>query len=307
MGKKVLIFDIKIFKNIKVQMNRDFYNILEIDRNADNHTIRKAYKKAAVQWHPDRNPENKEEATKKFKEISEAYEVLSDPEKRKIYDKYGKDGLKEEKENNFTEQDASNLFTRIFDFGRMQDDSFPNFFPFGPQFETMEYILNVSLEDLYHGKEKKVKITRQVYKHRQTVESEIKIIQIKRGWKNGTRITFENAGDQFPNKQTDIVFIIKEKPHPNFKRDGPNLYHTATISLKQALTGGIYTIKHLDGMHIEINLYPIITPTTQRKIKGKGMPYSSNSKKYGDLILSFNIQFPEYLTQKQKHKISHLL
>jgi len=138
--------------------NRDFYKILGVEKNADDNSIRKAYKKGAVKHHPDRNPDNKEEAAKKFKDISEAYEVLSDKEKREIYDKYGEEGLK--KGGNGFGSDPSSVFEQFFGgFGGEGRGKRSQ----GPQRgEDIAFQLAVELEDLYVGKTRKLKVNKNV-------------------------------------------------------------------------------------------------------------------------------------------------
>lgn len=140
---------------------RDFYGILGVNKDSDINTIRKAYKKGATKWHPDRNPNNKEESTKKFKDISDAYEVLKDDEKRKIYDKYGETGLKN---NGNMNVDPSTVFENFFGGG------FGGFGGFGipkgkkntgpHRGQDIVFQLEVELEDLYNGKTKKLKINK---------------------------------------------------------------------------------------------------------------------------------------------------
>jgi len=142
------------------EKTRDFYKILGIDKNADENAIRKAYKKGAMKWHPDRNPENKEEAAKMFKDIADAYETLSDKEKKEIYDKFGEEGLKKGGGNGFG-SDPSSVFEHFFGFGgdpfgRSKKSQ-------GPQKgEDIAFQLAVELEDLYTGKVRKLKINKNI-------------------------------------------------------------------------------------------------------------------------------------------------
>ena len=335
-------------------MGRDFYGILGVSKSADEKEIRKAYKKAAVKWHPDRNPDNKEEATKKFKEISEAYEVLSDPEKKKLYDQFGEEGVNPKASAggaggaggfSFSDQQAADLFARMFggrmggfgnsgpsnvhfSFGGDDEDELGGFSSFfggmpggmggfrnqkrGPrQAPATQHVLQFSLEELYTGLNKKVKITRQVLNEdgRTTrTESEVKAFDVKPGWKSGTKITFEKAGDQMPGTvPADIVFVIQDKPHPLYKREGNDLVHHASISLKEALCGGTYRLKHLDGTTLQIPLDSVISPGSRKVIYGKGMPIAKNPSQKGNLIVTFNVQFPSALSSSQKNQLQNIL
>lgn len=267
-------------------MGKDYYKILGVPRTADESEIKKGYRKMALKYHPDKN--KSPNAEEKFKEISEAYDVLSDKSKKEIYDKYGEEGLKAGSGGgggggapgggfHYTYQGDPRETFKMF-FG--DEDPFANFFSFGgpgmssfrthygPGQESMETDddpfghhfsfggtpgqgmprrkqqdsavvrdLQVSLEDIYKGTTKKLKITRKVLNpdgRTTRMEDKILTIDVKPGWKAGTKITFPKEGDQTPNNvPADIVFVIKDKPHPMFTRDGSDIRYKATISLKQ--------------------------------------------------------------------------
>ncbi|XP_061402389.1 dnaJ protein homolog 1-like isoform X1 [Musca vetustissima] len=275
-------------------MGKDYYKILGIPKTATDEEIKKAYRKLALRYHPDKN--KAANAEEKFKEVAEAYEVLSDKSKREVYDKYGEDGLKSggrsngtSSNNTFTYQfhgdpratfaqffGSSNPFASFFDMGdNLFDknvfdlDREHDFFssPFGglgsrhglggafrPSFRShsfnvhtpfkkekqqdppVEHDLYVTLEEIYHGCVKKMKISRRVQQPDGSSKKEDKYvsISIKPGWKSGTKVTFQKEGDQSPGKiPSDIVFIIRDKPHAMFKREGSDLRYTARLTLKQ--------------------------------------------------------------------------
>lgn len=267
-------------------MGKDYYKVLGVSRSATEEELKKAYRKLALKYHPDKNKENG--AEEKFKEIAEAYEVLSDKKKRDIFDKYGEAGLKGEVPNagphpgqNFTwhyHGDPNATFQHFFGtqdpFNNMFFNGFhgagprPGFrgaepmdidhddFGFGNGFTNghpgfpghprthrkrqdapVLHDLKVSLEDLLKGCTKKMKISRRVLNpDGRTTRTEDKVldINVKPGWKEGTKITFPREGDQLPNTiPADIVFTLKNKPHPTFQRDGSHLVYKAKISLKE--------------------------------------------------------------------------
>ena len=294
--------------------NERYYKLLGLDKsfNSSENAIKKAYKKKALKWHPDRNSDKKEEAEKKFKDISEAYQVLSDPEKRKLYDQYGEDILKNgipEKHSrgipfgmnggipsgvNFTHINMNNpgvntneLFRNMFDtdinmpFGSSVHNS--HNIRFSNYHNTMrrnESITNIecSLEDLYKGVSKKLKITKRFE------NSEIITIDIKKGWKEGTKITY-------PQKNgSNIVFIIKEKKHRWFKRCNNDLIWNCIISQKQATKGFKLSIPLLNGDTAKFLVKPdeIKHSNLCSKLLGKGMPVK-NINEFGDLIINFVI------------------
>lgn len=313
----------------------NYYDILGVKKNATKSDIRKAYKKLAVKWHPDKNIDNKELASKKFKEISEAYQVLSDEEKRKIYDKYGEEGLK----NNFNANgghggngghgmgnfsgfqnfnqyfNPEDLFRNIFGTSNVfdiRDNLYGNYGNhgnhgnFGRRKRKLRKGANVhnfvkcSLEDLYNGKIKKFKITRNVWKNGKLMnEIENVKIDIKPGWKNGTKITFHEKADHLQNTiPGDIIFEIQEIQHNVYKRDphnNNNLILTCNISLEEALKGFSRSLRTLDGKMENIKIDKLKSSNQKHIMKGKGMPIRENGKNkgYGDLIIEFNIIFIE--------------
>lgn len=263
-------------------MGKDYYKILGLAKGASDDDIKKAYRKLALKYHPDKNKEPG--AEEKFKEVAEAYEILSDSKKKDIYDKYGEEGLKMGggagpthtggSPGGFTytwSGDPNETFRMFFGsnnpfnafFGNDDNDEdgfggFPGMFRFGgnnfggggpgvmhqqmgagkkkTQDPPIYHDLLVSLEDIATGTTKKMKISRKVLgpDGRSThLEDKVLTIDIKPGWKAGTKITFPREGDQSPNTiPADIVFIIKDKPHPNFKRDGSDLVYTSRITLR---------------------------------------------------------------------------
>ena len=190
----------------------------------------------------------------------------------------------------------------------------------------LETPLNLSLEELYQGCEKKMKICRRVLSPDGTTRQEEKVITIsvKPGWKAGTKITFPQEGDQVAGKiPQDIVFVVKEKPHSDYTREGNDLYYTAKISLKDALVGTTLSIPMIDKIVTKYQLVGdrltpygtgssdrstgITSPRTEIRIPGKGMPISKTPGRYGDLVVKFEIQFPSELPSKNKQKLAELL
>lgn len=337
-------------------MGVDYYKLLQVDRSAKDDDLKKAYRKLAMKWHPDKNPNNKKEAEAKFKQISEAYDVLSDPQKRAVYDQYGEEGLKGQVPPpgaggfsgghdggptmfRFNPRSADDIFSEFFGFSSpfggmgdmggvrgggqgfprgMYDDIFASFRNAGGEGSgnamrkgaAIERTLPCSLEDLYKGTTKKMKISRDVTdaSGRPTTVEEILTIEIKPGWKKGTKITFpEKGNEQRGVIPSDLVFIIDEKPHAVFKRDGNDLTVTQKISLVEALTGYTVQLTSLDGRNLTIPINSIISPTYEEVVKGEGMPIPKEPTKKGNLRVKFNIKFPTRLTSEQKSGIKRLL
>ncbi len=165
--------------------------------------------------------------------------------------------------------------------------------------------LEVGLEDIYKGATKKMKITRKVLNgDGRSVHSEDKVltVNIKPGWKSGTKITFPKEGDKLnPNRiPADVVFVIKDKPHPTFKREGSDIRYVAHITLREALCGGVLHIPTLDGPKVPLPLAEVVKPGVTKRLPGQGLPVSSSPGRRGDLIVAFDIRFPDQLPSGTK-------
>jgi DnaJ-class molecular chaperone len=162
----------------------------------------------------------------------------------------------------------------------------------------------VALEDIYKGTTKKMKITRKVLNadgRTTSVEDKVLTVRIKPGWKAGTKITFPKEGDQSPNSiPADIIFVVKDKTHPHFKREGSDIRYTVKLPLKDALCGSSISVPTLDKTQVPIHLTEIVKPTTIKRLHGQGLPLPKQPDRRGDLIISFDIGFPDNLNQTTK-------
>eukprot|EP00884_Botryococcus_braunii_P006074 jgi/Botrbrau1/15468/Bobra.43_2s0090.1 len=361
-------------------MGKDYYEILGVPKDADEDTLKKAYRKLAVKWHPDKNPGPKQaEAAEKFKEVGEAYDVLSDKEKRAIYDQYGEDGLKFGGPppsadggfsgfgggpgggggQQFSQDQAQRIFEELFggglgsggrggvrfNMGRgpggmggggpsgMDEDDlsgmFGGFGGFGgggrprgggggfggfgggpPR--TVEVALRLTLKELYTGCTKKLKITRRVQDgpngEIKPVE-EVVEIQVKAGWKEGTRITYPGKGDEIGGRPAqDLVFIVEQVPDSTYERQGDDLLVRARIPLATALTDSKVDIPAIDGRILRVPLKEVVTPGYVRTVKNEGMPISKAPGTKGDLKIVFDITFPSsQLTGVEAEQLKALL
>ncbi|KAF6143756.1 hypothetical protein GIB67_031063 [Kingdonia uniflora] len=339
-------------------MGVDYYKILQVEKSAKDDDLKKAYRKLAMKWHPDKNPNNKKEAEAKFKQISEAYEVLSDPQKRAVYDQYGEEGLKGQVPPptaaggpggggttyfqtgdgptmfRFNPRNADDIFSEFFGvsspFGGMGgggggrkfggmfgggDDLFGSFgegsVNQGPRKAApIESLLPCSLEELYKGTTKKMKISKEIAdaSGKTMPVEEILTINIKPGWKKGTKITFPEKGNEQPNvTAADLVFIVDEKPHNTFTRDGNDLVVTQNISLAEALTGYTVQLTTLDERTLRISITNVIHPSYEEIVPREGMPLPKDPTKRGNLRIKFNIKFPVKLAAEQKAGIKRLM
>ncbi|KAI8075667.1 dnaJ-like protein subfamily B member 13-like protein [Thamnidium elegans] len=299
-------------------VKEDYYQVLGVSKDADETEIKKAYRKLALKFHPDRNKEDG--AKVKFQMIAEAFEVLSDKKKRQEYDasKLGGSYYNDSYSGFSPEELFAQFFSGPTSPLSSDDDDFFSFFghtaappspPYKPR--SVKRPLSVSLNDLYTGATKRLKVTRKVYnKQGRTVPSDkVLTIKVLPGWKSGTKVRFPGEGDQLPTgDRQDIEFEIKEKPHATFIRNGCNLHTTMTISLLEALTGFKKELKRLDGsiLTVEETESSIIHSGQEKIVIGEGMPnYKSGGK--GNLILKFQVEFPKTLTAEQRETLKTVL
>jgi DnaJ-class molecular chaperone len=308
----------------------DFYNILGVTRGANDSELKKAYRKLAMRWHPDKNQGPAAvEAAKKFQEVAESYEVLSDPEKRAIYDQYGEEGLRNGvpdgqggTQGGFSASvDANNIFEQFFGTSNpFADFGFGDTLPFGTSVrqtgpkkgEPQTSPLPCTLEELYNGCTKRLEVSRKRLAGNgisQVDDKKVLTIAVKPGWKKGTKITFPQEGDEAPGHlASDVVFTLAEKAHDHFKRDGNNnLIYTAKVTLAQALTECAIKVPTLDSRILSIPCNEVISPGYTKVIKGEGMPLSKDPTQKGDMHINFDISFPAYLSEEKRQKLKSLL
>ena len=285
----------------------DYYKILGVDKKASEDEIKKAYRKLARKLHPDLNPNDKE-AHKKFQQINEANEVLSDPEKRKKYDQYGKDWMHAdqfEKQKQYQRSSPGGGYTYSEGFG---EDSFSDFFAsmFGgsaggrsrSRFRGEDYQaeLQLSLSDVFTT-------------HKQTITIGDKKIRITipAGIENGQKIKLKGYGGQGvnggPNGDLYITFHITN--NTSFKRDGDNLHKTVELDLYTAVLGGEVTIDTLSGK-IKLKVPPETQNNTITRLKGKGFPVYKKEGVFGDLFITYQVKLPTRLTEKEKELFREL-
>lgn len=308
----------------------NYYDILGVSKGAEDGEIKKAYRKLAMKWHPDKNPDIIDEASKKFQEIGEAYDVLSDLQKRAIFDQYGYEGLRD----GIPDQNGDN--TAAYKYAGNADEIFESFFgtlnpfatfgfgeakPFASKLnrpglrkpEPVMHDLDCSLSELYNGCVKKFNITRNRYNENEELVEDTKqlTITVKAGWKKGTKVTFPSEGDEAPGTTPpDVVFVITEKADEAegaYTREGSNLVYTHKITLADALTDCSLQIPTLDQRLISIACPEVVSPFYEKTIGGEGMPISKKPGTKGDLIVKFHILFPKYLNGVKRTKIREIL
>lgn len=365
------------------------YDALSVSPTANQDEIKKAYRKAALKHHPDKNKDNPS-ALEKFKEVSQAYEILSDPEKRKVYDQYGLDFLLRGGAEappsgaggagaggmpsgfgampggfggmpgmggggtrsfhfstgggggggGFSFSNPESIFADFFKQGGAgmgdDDDIFSQFTGGGggsrngsgrsrfresgggggrrrvptPEVTTVEKPLALTLEELFKGVHKKMKIKRKTYDDgdgKRKLEDKILEMDIKPGYKTGTKIKFRGVGDQEEGGTQDLHFIVQEKPHEIYKREDDNLRMYVDLDLKEALTGWTRTIPTIDGKKFTLSKGGPTGPGYTETYPHQGMPNSKKPTERGDMIVEVKVKFPTSLTLAQKTHLRDIL
>ena len=288
-----------------------YYDTLGIPKNASSDEIKKAYRKLAMKEHPDKNPGDSS-AEERFKKISHAYEVLSDSEKKNKYDRFGEAGLNNSN-NNF--RPPEDIFSNFFNNSHFNQSHTHNFTSHNfSSSHTMgnsevQHGLICSLEDLYFGKTKKIKISRKVQDintRKIQLDSKILSIDIKKGWKNGTKIRFSGEGDRLlGHPPQDIVFIVNTSPHPFFKRVNNDLSCNVAISVGESLYGFKRHIKFIDKTMVNLDVDVCSPPGKFHIINEKGMPNKKGT--YGDLHVYYDIEYPLNISDENKEKLKSIL
>lgn len=333
---------------------KDYYKILSVSRTASQADIKRAYRKLSLKYHPDKN--SSPDAAQKFAEIAQAYDVLSDPEKREAYNRGGEEAVQQQEQRaNTPAADPFSIFEH-FGFGgmgghfRQEEQRTPN----------VEIPVRVTLRQLYLGELLDVEYIRQVVcveasscekKNNEcqgpgvklrvqqiapgfvqqiqvndpscvargkawkspckacpkgmTEEEEIQLtVDIQPGAKDGDTIKFDQVADEAVGHiPGDLIFIIRQIPDTQFRRQGDDLYMTMTISLQESLVGFEKTFNHLDGHEVVVRKTDVTYCAETMQIKGEGMPKKGSKSAKGDLYVTFDIVFPRQFSDKQKELI----
>jgi curved DNA-binding protein len=290
---------------------KDYYKILGVERSASADDVRKAYRKLAMQYHPDRNPGDKQ-AEEKFKEINEAYQVLSDPQKRARFDQLGSAYSNWQQRGGspndfdwsqwFSGQPGASGGTRV-EYGDINDlfgqDIFSDFFRsvFGGvgasragtstrtrRAPAYQQPISISLEEAYRG------TTR-------TLQSEDRSLQVRipAGVKTGSKVRVAGAGPD----GSDVYLIVEVEPDARFERQGDDLHGSATADIFTALLGGEAEVETMNGT-VKLKVPPGTQPEQVFRLAGRGMPRLRSSQNKGDLFVRLKVQVPKQLSDKQK-------
>ncbi|MBX9889223.1 MAG: J domain-containing protein [Flavobacteriaceae bacterium] len=286
----------------------DYYKVLEIDKKATETEIKKAYRKMARKYHPDLNPNDKQ-AELKFKELNEANEVLSNPENRKKYDQYGENwehGAEYEKAKQQQTQNQGNRSQGGFQGfeGGDYSDFFESMFAgqgnrgrnSGYKGQDFNAELHLDLKDVYS-----------THKRTLTINGKNIRLTIEAGIENGQVIKIAGYGAEGANggPKGDLYITFSISNNTNFKRDKNNLYTSAEIDLYTAVLGGDITVDTFDGK-VKLKVAAGTQNGAQIKLKGKGFPIYKKEKEFGDLYITYQIQIPKNISEKEKDLFKQL-
>jgi len=280
----------------------DYYELLGVSKEASDAQIKAAYRTQALKWHPDRN--KSPEAAEKFKKITHAFEILSDPKKRQLYDQYGsaafeRGGVGSEGAD-YYQQGPFKVYTNFgqtespfgdFDFGGFSDpfEIFEQFFGFQSPFSRGRrparrpiYEMNLSFEEAVRGVEKET-----------VIGGKTKRIKIPAGVDSDTQIRF-----------SEFDVLVKISPHPYFKREGQDIYLEKEISFPRAVLGGTVSVPTIDGS-VDLRVRSATKSGTTLRLRGRGVPYPNLARR-GYQYVTFKVHVPDRVSARLRKLLEEL-
>ena len=303
--------------------SKDYYKILGVDRNATEKEIKAAFRRLARKYHPDVNPGDKE-AEEKFKEISEAYEVLSDKEKRQKYDQFGQYWEQVSQQGaatggtqqpgwetfvfdfgDFARPDAetedigfgtsgfSDFFEMLFGTGRKRTSGATRTTRTAARGRDIEAELEISFEEAFSGGKKEF-----------TIDGRRIELTIPKGVKDGQKLRLANQGEQGPGGRGDLLLTVRIRPHPVFERKGDDLYVEVPVDYVTAALGGEVSVP-TPTRRVTMKIPPGTSGNKTFRLPGQGMP-KLNQNTRGDMYVKVKIQIPQVMSQKEKELLEQI-
>lgn len=338
----IATYSILTFTILVCLAGRDFYGILGVSKTASEYDIKRSFRKLAIKMHPDKNIDDKD-ASKKFQDLREAFEVLSDPKKRRLYDEGGEERLKKMSggSQGGGVDPFESFFGDFFGFSSNNDDNRET-----PRGSDVEVDVWVTYEELYVGQFIELQRVKPVYKPAKgtrkcncrqemitrqlgpgrfqmmqqsvcdecpamelTTQEKILEVEVEPGMKEGAEQKFHGEGEpHIDGDPGDLKVRIRTVPHPVFNRRGDDLYANVTISLSDALTGFTHKLKHLDGHIVTVIREKVTWPGARVRKSGEGMPNYDNNHIKGALFITFDVDFPKgELSLEDKEAVRQIL
>lgn len=297
---------------------KDYYKVLGVPRDADEQEIKKAYRKLAVKFHPDKNPGDRQ-AEERFKEINEAYEVLGDSTKRAKYDQLGQSYQDWERMgrqpggfdwSQWTGGAPGGVRVEVGDLDDLFGGGFSDFFNAifggmpgtgegfsgrsGGRGRDLEQPVTISLSEAYTG------ATRSLTRNGKRLE-----VKIPPGASSGTRVRISGQGEAGQRQAGDLYLTVEVAPDPRFERKDDDLYTNVMVDLPTAVLGGEATVATPAGQ-VVLTIPPGSQPEQTFRLKGRGMPRLRKSKDHGDLYARLNVEIPRNLTKREKELFQEL-
>ncbi|MCS6840513.1 MAG: J domain-containing protein [Roseiflexus sp.] len=284
---------------------KDYYEILGVDRNATEAEIKKAYRKLARQYHPDINPGNKA-AEARFKEINEAYEVLSDKEKRAKYDRFGRDWQRYQNmpdfggfaAGGFGAADFADIFETLFGGGRGVRSNVT----YRTKGQDIEQPVDITLEEAFSGTQRTLQV--------QSPNGAMRSITVKipPGVDTGSRVRIagEGAPGMGGGPRGDLYLVINVLPHARFERRGDDLYVRAPVDLYTMLLGGEVRVPAMGGRTVTLKVPAGSQNGTVMRVSGQGMPRLRDSQTRGDMYVTLEVLLPTSLSPRERELVEQL-
>ncbi len=288
---------------------QDYYQILGVERTASEAEIKKAYRKLARQYHPDINPGNAT-AEAKFKEINEAYEVLSDSEKREKYDRFGRDWQRYQQGNGGPAGDYdwngtgnstnfADLFESLFGGSGRGTSSSGGVRMDG---QDVEHQAEIALEEAFSGTQRTLQF------HSPNGQPRNVTVKVPVGADNGTRVRVSGEGGPGigGGKRGDLYLILKIAPHPRYERRGDDLHIKIPVDLYTMVLGGEVRVPAMGGKTINLKIPASSQNGKMHRIGGQGMPRLRAPETRGDLFVALEVQLPSQISQRERELFEQL-